>query len=94
MTEPYNISTAPIQTGPVAHPVAKRSYSRIYGRNEILDGEYKLYQKLLGEFLGTALFVWGVISPNVFFQEYSFFRDPLYTTIPYTQQDSIFPPNL
>ena len=69
MTEPYNISTAPIQTGPVAHPIAKRSYSRIYGRHEVLDGEYKLYQKLIAEFLGTALFVWGVCSANVFFPD-------------------------
>ena len=67
MSEPYNISTAPIQTGPAVHPVAKRSYSRIYGRHEVLDGEYKLYQKLIAEFLGTALFVWGVCSANVFF---------------------------
>ena len=78
MSEPYNISTAPIQTGPVVHPVAKRSYSRIYGRHEVLDGEYKLYQKLLAEFLGTALFVWGVISPNVFFQDYP----PLFPDVP------------
>lgn len=69
MTEPYNISTAPIQTGPVAHPIAKRSYSRIYGRNEVYDGEYRLYQKLIAEFLGTALFVWGVCSANVFFPD-------------------------
>jgi aquaporin Z len=69
MTEPYNISTAPIQTGPVAHPIAKRSYSRIYGRNEVFDGEYRLYQKLIAEFLGTALFVWGVCSANVFFPD-------------------------
>ena len=69
MTEPYNISTAPIQTGPVAHPIAKRSYSRIYGRNEVFDGEYRLYQKLIAEFLGTALFVWGVCSACVFFRD-------------------------
>ena len=67
MTEPYNISTAPIQTAPVANPIAKRSYSRIYGRNEVFDGEYRLYQKLIAEFLGTALFVWGVCSASVFF---------------------------
>jgi aquaporin Z len=47
--------------------VAKRSYSRIYGRNEVLDGEYKLYQKILAEFLGTALFVFGVISSCIMF---------------------------
>ena len=47
--------------------VAKRSYSRIYGRNEVLDGDYKLYQKILAEFLGTALFVFGVISSCIMF---------------------------
>ena len=65
----FNVSTAPIQpVAPVVPvPAAKRSYSRIYGRHEVLDGEYKLYQKLIAEFLGTAIFVFGVISSNVFF---------------------------
>lgn len=65
----FNISTAPIQTvvSPNPKPPAKRSYSRIYGRNEVLDGEYKLYQKLIGEFLGTALFTFGVCSCCVFY---------------------------
>ncbi len=68
-TNVYNTSTVPIQTvAPVVPvPAAKRSYSRIYGRNEVLDGEYKLYQKLLAEFLGTAFFVYGVCGSNIFF---------------------------
>ena len=62
-----------VQLGDSVNPVvpvpkvAKRSYSRIYGRNEVLDGDYKLYQKILAEFLGTALFVFGVISSCIMF---------------------------
>ena len=68
-TNMFNVSTAPIQpVAPVVPvPAAKRSYSRIYGRHEVLDGEYKLYQKLIAEFLGTTIFVFGVISSSVFF---------------------------
>ena len=54
---------------PGAKPRARRSYSRIYGKNEILDGDYKLYQKILAEFIGTALFVFGVCSTCVFFAD-------------------------
>lgn len=82
MSDPaYNVSTAPIQpvvpvTSVAQLKPAKRSYSRIYGRNEVLDGEYKLYQKLIGELLGTALFVFGVCSCVVFYSGY-----PLVTVI-------------
>ena len=71
MTDPvFNVSTAPIQPVGVAHPpIIKRSYSRIYGKNEILDGDYKLYQKILAEFIGTALFVFGVCSTCVYFAD-------------------------
>jgi MIP family channel proteins len=64
-----NISTAPIQPVGGIAPVkpAKRSYSRIYGRNEVLDGDYKLYQKVIAEFIGTALFVFGVTASAVTF---------------------------
>ena len=64
--EVVQINDPVVQVPAVVKP-AKRSYSRIYGRNEVLDGEYKLYQKLLAEFIGTALFVFGVISTCVFF---------------------------
>ena len=72
MTDPvFNVSTAPIQPVGVAHPpIIKRSYSRIYGKNEILDGDYRLSQKIVAELLGTALFVWGVISPGVCYEGY------------------------
>ena len=65
----FNISNSPIQPVVPVVPVKapKRNYSRIYGRHEVLDGEYKLHQKLIAEFLGTAIFVFGVISSSVFF---------------------------
>ena len=71
MTE-VNISTVPIQSGGGIVPVkpAKRSYSRIYGKNEVLDGDYKLYQKVIAELLGTALFVFGVCASGVCFGDY------------------------
>lgn len=76
-TNMINISTGPLQPQvPVVAQPAKRSYSRIYGRNEVLDGEYKLYQKILGELIGTALFVFGVCSCCVFWAGY-----PLITVI-------------
>lgn len=63
-----NVTTAPIQpVGVVPVKPAKRSYSRIYGRNEVLDGDYKLYQKVIAEFLGTAIFVFGVCGSGVNF---------------------------
>ena len=73
-TNMINITTGPLQPQvPVVVPSpAKRSYSRIYGRNEVLDGEYKLYQKVLGELLGTALFVFGVCSCIVFYDGHPF----------------------
>ena len=78
MTDTINVSTGPLQppVPVVVNPPAKRSYSRIYGRNEVLDGEYKLYQKVLGELIGTALFVFGVCSCCVFWAGY-----PLITVI-------------
>ena len=38
----------------------KKNINRIYGRNEILDGEYKLYQQLLAELIASSIFVYGV----------------------------------
>jgi MIP family channel proteins len=70
MSDPmFNVSTAPIQGVVVPAPPrpAKRSYSRFYGRHEVLDGEYKMSQKFVAELLGTALFVFGVIASGVCF---------------------------
>ena len=41
-------------------------FNRFYGKHEILDGEYKLHQKVLAELLGTCLFVYGVCASGVF----------------------------
>ena len=38
----------------------KKNINRIYGRNEILDGEYKLYQQHLAELIASSIFVYGV----------------------------------
>ena len=38
----------------------KKNVNRIYGRNEILDGEYKLHQQLLAELIASSIFVYGV----------------------------------
>ena len=62
-------TTEGLKTGGGIKP-ARRSYSRFYGRNEVLDGEYKLYQKLLGELIGTTFFVFGVCSCCVFYGEW------------------------
>lgn len=41
-------------------------FHRLYGQNEILDGEYQLKQKVLAEFIGTCIFVYGVCACGVF----------------------------
>ena len=69
--EPKNLTTDNVLKIPSGIiPAKKRSYSRIYGKHDVLDGEYKLHQKLLAELLGTMLFVYGVCSSNVFYGTY------------------------
>jgi len=41
-------------------------FNRDYGKHDVLDGEYKLYQKVLAELLGTCIFVYGVCACGVF----------------------------
>ena len=53
-------------------PIVKVNKSRGYGKHDVLDGEYKLTQKILAELLGTTIFVYGVCSCGVFNS------DPLY----------------
>ena len=38
----------------------KKNINLVYGRNEILDGEYKLSQQLLAELISSSIFVYGV----------------------------------
>ena len=77
-----NISTAPIQPVGGIAPVkpAKRSYSRIYGKNEVLDGDYGccwsnegnliefiVFEEFVGEFDDTFLaifFAWEIIADS------------------------------
>jgi len=44
MTDPmFNVSTAPIvPVGVALPPIVKRRYSRLYSKNEIFDGDYRL----------------------------------------------------
>ena len=56
----YNDPTKP----PV--PVKQTSFSRLYGKHDVFDGEYNLSQKILAELIGTTLFVYGVCSCGVF----------------------------
>ena len=64
MTE-ANIST--VQPIVVPKVMSAKTFNRIYGGHETLGGVYKLHQKLLAEFLATTLFVFGVISSNVYY---------------------------
>jgi MIP family channel proteins len=65
--DPTKLSTNVLQ--PTVPVIPKKSFSRLYGKHDVFDGEYNLSQKLLAEFLGTALFVYGVVSSNVFFED-------------------------
>ena len=47
--------------------IVKKIFSRKYGQNDKLLGEYKLSQKLLAELIGTTLFVYGVCCSGVFY---------------------------
>ena len=61
--DPTKLSTGVLQ--PPA-PGKKTSFSRLYGKHDVFDGEYNLSQKILAELLGTTLFVYGVCSCGVF----------------------------
>ena len=61
--DPIKQSTNALQ--PPVH-VKKPSFSRLYGKHDVFDGEYHLSQKILAELIGTTLFVYGVCSCNVF----------------------------
>ena len=64
MTE-ANIST--VQPIVVPKVMSAKTFNRIYGGHETLEGVYKLHQKLIAEFLATTLFVFGVICSNVYY---------------------------
>ena len=61
--DPNKFSTSALQ-------VAKNSsLNRLYGANENLPEQYNLHQKLLAEFIGTGLFVYGVCAAGDFYGE-------------------------
>ena len=43
-----------------------KTFNRIYGCHDTLDGVYKLHQKIVAELLATTLFVFGVICSNYY----------------------------
>ena len=73
MTEAYNdptkLSTGALQPVQPVPVIKTASYNRHYGKHDVLDGEYTLTQKILGELIGTMLFVYGVCCSNVFGNE-------------------------
>ena len=62
--DPIKFSTGALQ--PVQPVIKTASFNRHYGKHDVLDGEYTLTQKILGELIGTMLFVYGVCCSNVF----------------------------
>ena len=44
----------------------RHTFSRLYGKHDVLDGEYRLSQKIVAELLGTMLFVYGVCACGLF----------------------------
>ena len=64
--DPSKLSTGALQPVQPVPVVKTPSFNRHYGKHDVLDGEYTLTQKLLGELLGTMLFVYGVCCSNVF----------------------------
>ena len=65
-----NSTKANLNTGPVVvlpKPMSVKTFNRIYGTHETLGGVYKLHQKLIAELLATILFVFGVVSSNVYY---------------------------
>ena len=73
MTEAYNdptkLSTGALQPVQPVPVIKTASFNRHYGKHDVLDGEYTLTQKILGELIGTMLFVYGVCCSNVFGNE-------------------------
>ena len=64
--DPTRFSTGELQPVQQVPVIKKPSFNRHYGKHDVLDGEYTLKQKILGELLGTMLFVYGVCCSNVF----------------------------
>ena len=65
--DPTKLSSNVLQ--PTVPVIPKKSFSRLYGKHDVFDGEYNLSQKLLAEFLGTTLFFYVFVSCNVFYDD-------------------------
>ena len=64
--DPTKLSTNVLQPPVAVVAPPRKTFSRLYGRHDVLDGEYNLSQKLLAELIGTTLFVYGVCSCGVY----------------------------
>ena len=64
--DPSKLSTGALQPVQPVPVIKTPSFNRHYGKHDVLDGEYTLTQKILGELIGTMLFVYGVCCSNVF----------------------------
>jgi len=60
-----NIENEPVVVLPKTMSV--KTFNRIYGGHETLGGVYKLHQKIVAELIATLLFVFGVISCNIYY---------------------------
>ena len=60
--DPTKLSTNVLQPPVAVVAPPRKTFSRLYGKHDVLDGEYNLSQKLLAELIGTTLFVYGVCS--------------------------------
>ena len=67
--DPTKFSTGALQPVQPVPVIKTASFNRHYGKHDVLDGEYTLTQKILGELIGTMLFVYGVCCSNVFGNE-------------------------
>ena len=57
-------------TEPVTSTIALKpclSKSLNYNKYDVFDGEYKLFQKILAELIGTTQFVYGVCARGIFY---------------------------
>jgi aquaporin Z len=64
--DPTKLSTNVLQPPVAVVAPPRKTFSRLYGKHDVLDGEYNLSQKLLAELIGTTLFVYGVCSCGVY----------------------------
>jgi len=52
--DPTKLSTNALQPPVAVVAPPRKTFSRLYGKHDVLDGEYNLSQKLLAELIGTT----------------------------------------